>query len=1015
VDIVEAWDGDRLGRAWINVISAAEMARSGKAIVIAGRPSSDDPLWPTTDYLANLAYNSLLYRGYAKNNLQYLSPVTSQDVDGNGVLDDIAGPSTLSAAAFTFTNWAMANPDCLFIYLVDHGGSSSGAGYFRLNDTEFLTAADLGHWLDAIQNRFTNDVVVVIDCCESGSFLDALKYSGPGKRTVITACATNEPTYFVAGGLVSFSDAFFCGLLSGSDVQAAFDFARNAMSPYQSAWLDADGNGVYDPAADLPLAAGEYIGASFVAGKDVPEIGHVMGDQALNGATASTLWAYDIASAYPLDQVWCLVVPPSHQPNPTNPVADLPVLNLEYNPDTGRYEAQYSGFSEVGTYKLVYYAQDIWGSVSLPRQSYVQQNGYQEKIILVAGGDTNSASWAGIDNLAQLAYHTFRGRLFAPAAISYLSPLAYEDVEQNGTNAVAALSTAGNLGYAITNWATGANKLTVYLVGDGTNNLFRLNATETLAPADFKAWLDVYQNSNGEAQVVMDFPGSGAYLPPLRAASRICLASARADQNCVFANGGMVSFSRFFLPDIFSGCNLGQAFSLAKNAIRQASGQLRQEAQLDDNGDGVANKLDGSIAASKYIGPAFLTGADGPAIGSVIPDITLIGTNTLLLWAQDVVAVAGISNVWCVITPPDYDGQGNLPQTNLTWNAGTSRYEALFTNFTQPGTYVCTFFAVDVNGVISAPRQMQVMTADAFEPDDSAAQATIFQLSDTQQHNFHTAVDEDWVKFYAPTGWIYEIDAQQLGTNSDVRLDLYYEQSDGTLASVDFVDDHVFGADVTESLTLDLKSGQSGWSEGVYYVRVSSADTNRFGPGSEYELSIYMPAGGAGGVVLFGSSGGFLPMGSFNVCLGPTQALAAGAGWRVQQLTNQNYFSNNSVVYSLPASSGYTLSFRSIPGFLAPANRSLVIKADKTTSVMTYYLYTNVSPRAASPVLGAGGVFQLTYLAYAGKRYAIQESTNLLNWVPLVTNKVPQDGLLHFNKTNSSTKGRAFYRARYVP
>jgi hypothetical protein len=132
-------------------------------------------------------------------------------------------------------------------------------------------------------------------------------------------------------------------------------------------------------------------------------------------------------------------------------------------------------------------------------------------------------------------------------------------------------------------------------------------------------------------------------------------------------------------------------------------------------------------------------------------------------------------------------------------------------------------------------------------------------------------------------------------------------------------------------------------------------------------------------------------------------------------LTNQNYFSNNSVVYSLPASPNYTLSFRSAPGFVAPANRSLVVKTNNTTSVMAYYIYTNLSPRVEKPVQVTNGVFQLSYLAYAGKRYAVEESTNLLKWVSLVTNPVPQDGLLHFNKTNSSAKSRAFYRARLVP
>ena len=155
-------------------------------------------------------------------------------------------------------------------------------------------------------------------------------------------------------------------------------------------------------------------------------------------------------------------------------------------------------------------------------------------------------------------------------------------------------------------------------------------------------------------------------------------------------------------------------------------------------------------------------------------------------------------------------------------------------------------------------------------------------------------------------------------------------------------------------------------------------------------------------------------IGSFYVFLGSPQALAAGAGWRVTQVTNQNYLSN-SATYLLPASSAYTLTFRGIPGFLAPTNRSLVIAADQTTSVLAYYLYTNLSPRAESPVFSTNKTLPLTFLAYAGKRYAIEESTNLSNWKPLITNLVPQDGLLHLTITNSPAKKRAFYRARLVP
>jgi hypothetical protein len=134
--------------------------------------------------------------------------------------------------------------------------------------------------------------------------------------------------------------------------------------------------------------------------------------------------------------------------------------------------------------------------------------------------------------------------------------------------------------------------------------------------------------------------------------------------------------------------------------------------------------------------------------------------------------------------------------------------------------------------------------------DDTPAQATIFMVGGTEQHNFHSRTDEDWVKFYAMAGYLFSIKATQLGTNSDLRLDLYYEQPDGTLAWVNAADYHGSGAGQGESLTVDLETGQSGLWPGVYYVRVSSADTNLFGAGSEYSLKIFIPVGGGSLVVV---------------------------------------------------------------------------------------------------------------------------------------------------------------------
>jgi hypothetical protein len=57
---------------------------------------------------------------------------------------------------------------------------------------------------------------------------------------------------------------------------------------------------------------------------------------------------------------------------------------------------------------------------------------------------------------------------------------------------------------------------------------------------------------------------------------------------------------------------------------------------------------------------------------------------------------------------------------------------------------------------------------------------------------------------------------------------------------------------------------------------------------------------------------------------------------------------------------------------------------------------------------------QLTFLSRAGNHYAIEEGTNLLQWVTLTTNQVPPDGFLRFSRTNSPA-ANAFYRTRLVP
>lgn len=166
---------------------------------------------------------------------------------------------------------------------------------------------------------------------------------------------------------------------------------------------------------------------------------------------------------------------------------------------------------------------------------------------------------------------------------------------------------------------------------------------------------------------------------------------------------------------------------------------------------------------------------------------------------------------------------------------------------------------------------------------------------------------------------------------------------------------------------------------------------------------------GGGVVLLTPGAGTLFASGYFQVAINPPEALTAGAGWRVTQLTNLSFFNDNSATYALPPAN-YTLTFKPAFGFLTPPNRLLQVIANQTTVIPI--TYTNLSPRGFPPSV-SNGIPQVVFTAPTGQRYVIERSANLLNWTPLVTNIVAADGTLRFS--DASLLESAFYRARLVP
>ena len=722
IDIVEVRDlTGKIGRAYINVISPSQVSASGKAVVIAGR-KADDPLWTSTNNLAHYVFRTLLYRGFSKENVQYLNPQTGQDVDGNGnFTDDIDAASSLAAAQQALTTFALGSPN-LFVYMIDHGEADSmGAnGRFRLNETELLSASQLDGWLDALQSSGgVTTLTLMVDCCQAGSFLTACAGAPAGKARVAVASATaTQPAFFSAGGLISFTNSFVGALCSGLTVGQAFDLAAGGMDRYQQPAMDDDGDGVYDKDMDGAVARRMGVGASFIAGADRPQIGNVSANQSLMGGDAhATIWASDISAVYPVDREWATIAAPGFisdaQIEPGQPVTGLPELELAWNAAAeggGRYEATTNTFTQMGAYAVNIYARDIWGGVSYPKQTYINQTHSDERMAIVCGNgdyDSNSPSTYSV-YLAASVYETARARWLAHDKIAYLTSAA-----STAERPVDGPATKANLQSAIAA-AAGVSKLTVYLVGHGGGTAFDMDGddaasdSDDVTPAELDSWLDAAQSiptSPTLAVVVLDFTQSGAWVLALQAPvgkKRIVITSCSGSEESWCEGGGMLSFTQWFFAKVFNGVNLRDAFNWSRTAIRAVTGET-QNPTLDDDGSGVADRDDGLLAKGTYIGAAFVTGADSPVIGDYAKDIVL-ASSSATLWASGVWSPDGIAGAYAyVIKPGATPANDQVDRVDLAYNAANGRWEATYASFDPALYHRIVYFAEGRGGELSQP------------------------------------------------------------------------------------------------------------------------------------------------------------------------------------------------------------------------------------------------------------------------------------------------------------------------
>jgi len=346
---------------------------NGAVILLGGRLyATNDDVQDNIDHVTATLYQTLLNNGYNADNIYYLSTATN----AAGVAPPgVDAAATLANLQFAITTWAksrVSESQGLTLYLIDHGDK----GVFYVDETQGqrLTPAQLDEWLDRLEETAPNVAInVLIEACNSGSFITGFNNAGSlskAGRVIMTSTNLHNLAFASEQGAY-FSDYLFTALRQGHHLFSGFwearIAARQATNLIQDPWLDADGDGAPNELEDAAIAARRTlfpVNSQATSQLWPPYIASLQEAAAVNGQRQIQA---DVRDNGTIARVWAVIYPPGYQPpasgnelTPDNaPKAELTLVG-------NRYHLNYSGFTQLGVYRVVVHAEDSDGLQARP-------------------------------------------------------------------------------------------------------------------------------------------------------------------------------------------------------------------------------------------------------------------------------------------------------------------------------------------------------------------------------------------------------------------------------------------------------------------------------------------------------------------------------------------------------------------------------------------------------------------------------------------------------------------------
>ncbi|MBF0242735.1 MAG: caspase family protein [Desulfamplus sp.] len=212
---------------------------SRAAIIVAGGPPDvgKNAIWREVKFATEKIYKILTtQKGFTKEQIYLLSPV-DLDGDGDGFPDSIIRNTqghlqeSHIESAFQWATKLNKLDQPLLVFLLGHGVKDR----FMLNLSDSsLEASKLNNYLKEYQSSSGKDVVIIIDACHSGSFIDDISGNG---RAVITSTGENNSAFYTmqsTNSLSSFISYFSDGISRGCNLLESYSYACDNLKKFYS-------------------------------------------------------------------------------------------------------------------------------------------------------------------------------------------------------------------------------------------------------------------------------------------------------------------------------------------------------------------------------------------------------------------------------------------------------------------------------------------------------------------------------------------------------------------------------------------------------------------------------------------------------------------------------------------------------------------------------------------------------------------------------------------------------------